>query len=70
MGTSRHGATPGSDHRAIAVSAPIGRTERDVDGRAALAIAVLRADVPLVKLLLASGANRRAVDRFGQTPLS
>lgn len=44
--------------------------ERDVDGRAALAIAVLRADVPLVKLLLASGANRRAVDRFGQTPLS
>ena len=41
--------------------------ERDVDGRTALAIAVLRADVPLVKLLLASGANRRAVDRFGQT---
>ncbi|MGL6111849.1 MAG: ankyrin repeat domain-containing protein [Rubrivivax sp.] len=44
--------------------------ERDADGRTALAIAVLRADVPLVKLLLASGANRHAVDRFGHTPLS
>lgn len=44
--------------------------ERDADGRTALAIAVLRADVPLVKLLLASGANRHAVDRFGQTPVS
>ena len=44
--------------------------ERDIDGRTALAIAVLRADAPLVKLLLASGANRRDVDRFGQTPLS
>jgi len=44
--------------------------ERDADGRTALAIAVLRADVPLVKLLLASGANRRAVDRFGHTPVS
>ena len=43
--------------------------ERDADGRTALAIAVLRADVPLVKLLLASGANRLAVDRFGQTPV-
>jgi hypothetical protein len=41
--------------------------ERDADGRTALTVAVLRADVPLVKLLLASGANRRAVDRFGQT---
>lgn len=44
--------------------------ERDADGRTALAIAVLRADVPLVKLLLASGADRHAVDRFGQTPAS
>jgi hypothetical protein len=44
--------------------------ERDADGRTALAIAVLRADVPLVKLLLASGANRGAVDRFGHTPVS
>ena len=44
--------------------------ERDADGRTALAIAVLRADVPLVKLLLAGGANRRAVDRFGHTPMS
>jgi ankyrin repeat protein len=44
--------------------------ERDADGRTALAIAVLRVDVPLVKLLLASGANRLAVDRFGQTPVS
>jgi hypothetical protein len=44
--------------------------ERDADGRTALAIAVLRADVPLVKLLLARGANRRAVDRFGHTPVS
>jgi Ankyrin repeats (3 copies) len=44
--------------------------ERDADGRTALAIAVLRADLPLVKLLLASGADRRAVDRFGHTPLS
>ena len=44
--------------------------ERDADGRTALAIAVLRADVPLVKLLLASGANRHAVDRFGHTPVS
>jgi hypothetical protein len=44
--------------------------ERDADGRTALAIAVLRANVPLVKLLLASGANRRAVDRFGHTPVS
>ena len=43
--------------------------ERDTDGRTALAIAVLRANVPLVKLLLASGANRSAVDRFGHTPL-
>ncbi|MBK6471221.1 MAG: ankyrin repeat domain-containing protein [Betaproteobacteria bacterium] len=44
--------------------------ERDADGRTALAIAVLRANVPLVKLLLESGANRRAVDRFGHTPVS
>ena len=44
--------------------------ERDADGRTALAIAVLRADLPLVKLLLASGADRRAVDRFGHTPVS
>lgn len=44
--------------------------ERDADGRTALAIAVLRADLPLVKLLLASGADRRAMDRFGHTPLS
>jgi len=44
--------------------------ERDADGRTALAIAVLRADAPLVKLLLASGANPRAADRFGQTPVS
>ncbi len=44
--------------------------ERDADGRTALAIAVLRADLPLVKLLLESGANRRAVDRYGQTPVS
>ena len=43
---------------------------RDADGRTVLAIAVLRADVPLVKLLLASGANWRAVDRFGHTPVS
>lgn len=44
--------------------------EHDADGRTALAIAVLRADVPLVKLLVASGANRHAEDRFGQTPMS
>lgn len=44
--------------------------ERDADGRTALAIAVLRANVPLVKLLLENGANRRAVDRFGHTPVS
>ncbi len=44
--------------------------ERDADGRTALAIAVLRANVPMVKLLLASGANRHAVDRFGHTPVS
>jgi Ankyrin repeats (3 copies) len=43
--------------------------ERDADGRTALAIAVRRADLPLVKLLLASGANRHAADRFGHTPL-
>jgi ankyrin repeat protein len=42
--------------------------ERDADGRTALAVAVLRADLPLVKLLLASGADRHAVDRFGHTP--
>jgi len=42
--------------------------ERDPDGRTALAIAVLRSDLPMAKLLLASGANRRAQDRFGQTP--
>ena len=42
--------------------------ERDPDGRTALAIAVLRSDLPMTKLLLASGANRRAQDRFGQTP--
>jgi len=44
--------------------------ERDADGRTALAIAVLRADVPLVRLLLANGADRHAVDRFGHTPAS
>jgi len=44
--------------------------ERDADGRTALSIAVLRADLPLVKLLLASGASRRAADRFGHTPFS
>lgn len=44
--------------------------ERDADGRTALAIAVLRADLPMVKLLLASGADRHAVDRFGHTPAS
>lgn len=42
--------------------------ERDADGRTALAIAVLRSDLPLVKLLLAGGANRLEPDRFGQTP--
>lgn len=44
--------------------------ERDADGRTSLAIAVLRTDVPLVKLLLASGANPHAADRFGHTPVS
>jgi hypothetical protein len=43
-------------------------TERDADGRTALAVAVLRSDLPLAKLLLASGANRHAQDRFGQSP--
>jgi hypothetical protein len=43
-------------------------TERDADGRTALAVAVLRADLPLVKLLLAHGAQRQAQDRYGQTP--
>lgn len=42
--------------------------ERDADGRTALALAVLRADLRMVQLLLASGANRLAPDRFGQTP--
>ena len=37
-------------------------------GRSALALAVLRSDLAMVKLLLASGANRLAADRFGQTP--
>jgi hypothetical protein len=43
--------------------------ERDADGRTALAIAVLRGYLPLVRLLLASGANPVAVDRFGSTPV-
>ncbi len=42
--------------------------ERDADGRTALAIAVLRSNVPLAKLLLGSGANPDLKDRFGQTP--
>jgi ankyrin repeat protein len=43
--------------------------ERDADGRTALALAVLRSDVRLVRLLLDKGANRLAPDRLGQTPL-
>jgi hypothetical protein len=43
--------------------------ERDPDGRTALAIAVLQRYLPLVKLLLASGANRDVVDRFGRAPV-
>ena len=42
--------------------------QQDGDGRSALALAVLRSDLAMVKLLLASGANRSAADRFGQTP--
>ena len=42
--------------------------QQDGDGRSALALAVLRSDLAMVKLLLASGANRLAPDRFGQTP--
>jgi hypothetical protein len=43
-------------------------TQRDADGRTALALAVLRADVPMVKRLLAQGAQPQVPDRFGQTP--
>ncbi len=43
--------------------------ERDADGRTALALAVLRTEVRLVRLLLDKGANRHAPDRLGQTPL-
>jgi hypothetical protein len=43
--------------------------ERDADGRTALALAVLRGDVPMVKWLLARGAQPQVPDRFGQTPL-
>lgn len=44
--------------------------ERDADGRTALAIAVLRSNVPLAKLLLESGSDPDQKDRFGQTPRS
>ena len=42
--------------------------ERDVDGRTALAQAVLRGDVAAAQRLLARGADRLAKDRFGRTP--
>ena len=42
--------------------------QQDSDGRSALALAVLRSDLAMVRLLLAQGANRLARDRFGQTP--
>jgi hypothetical protein len=41
--------------------------ERDADGRTALTLAVLRADVAMASLLLQQGADRLAADRFGQT---
>lgn len=43
-------------------------TQHDGDGRSALTLAVLRSDLPMVRLLLAQGASRLALDRFGQTP--
>ena len=52
--------------RALAQTRP--DAERDADGRTALALAVLRADARLVKLLLDKGASPLAADRFGQTP--
>ena len=43
--------------------------DRDVDGRTALTLAVLRSDAAMVVLLLEHGADRLAQDRFGQTPI-
>jgi hypothetical protein len=59
--------SPKSFRRAPARSHP--DAERDADGRTALALAVLRGNVPLVKWLLAHGAQPQVPDRFGQTPL-
>jgi hypothetical protein len=42
---------------------------RDSEGRTALALAVLRGDVPMTKWLLARGAQPDAADRLGRTPL-
>jgi hypothetical protein len=44
-------------------------TERDAQGRTALALAVLRSDSRSVSLLLAHGADRHRADLKGQTPL-
>ena len=42
---------------------------RDPDGRTALMHAVLRSDTRMVSLLVARGANPRAADKSGRTPL-
>ena len=44
-------------------------SDKDVDGRTALTLAVRRSDAALVTLLLDHGADRLAEDRFGQTPI-
>ncbi len=42
---------------------------RDPDGRTALTHAVLRSDTRMVSVLIARGANPRAADKSGRTPL-
>jgi hypothetical protein len=42
---------------------------RDQDGRTALTQAILRSDARMVSVLIARGANPRAVDKSGRTPL-
>ena len=44
-------------------------SQRDSDGRTALAIAVLRSDVRMVSVLLTHGANRLSRDHQGRTPM-